>query len=86
VVAPVRHRIELQAVRELHLVGFAKLLELLPSLPGAPALLRSLGCWVCALGEVVELKSLGVLDAAKAGGGVQGGRLCGGEAQRSAGG
>lgn len=32
VVAPVRHRIELQAVGELHLVGLAKLLELLPSL------------------------------------------------------
>jgi hypothetical protein len=33
VVAPVRHRIELQAVGELHLVGFAELLELHPSLP-----------------------------------------------------
>ena len=30
VVAPVRHRIELQAVGELHLFGLAKLLELLP--------------------------------------------------------
>jgi hypothetical protein len=31
VVAPVRHRVELQAVGELHFVGLAKLLELLPS-------------------------------------------------------
>jgi hypothetical protein len=29
VVAPVGHRVKLQAVRELHLVGFAKLLKLL---------------------------------------------------------
>ena len=39
VAAPVRHRIELQAVRELHLVGLAKLLELLASLSLAVALL-----------------------------------------------
>jgi hypothetical protein len=31
-VAPVWHCIKLQAVRELHLFGLAKLLELLPSL------------------------------------------------------
>ena len=38
-VAPIWHRIELQAVRELHLLGFAKLLELLPSLALSLALL-----------------------------------------------
>jgi hypothetical protein len=39
VVAPVGHCIELQAVGELHLFGFTKLLELLPSLA------LSLGFW-----------------------------------------
>jgi hypothetical protein len=48
VVAPVRHRIELQAVGELHLVGLAKLLELLPSLPMALALTCPLFLRVCA--------------------------------------
>jgi hypothetical protein len=38
VIAPVGNRIELQAMRELHLVGLAQLLELLPSLPGSRAL------------------------------------------------
>jgi hypothetical protein len=41
VAALVRHRIELQAVRELHLIGLAKLLERLLSLLIPPALLLS---------------------------------------------
>jgi hypothetical protein len=50
VVAPVWHRIELQAMRELHFVGLAKLLELLPSLPIPLAFLRALlFCICCAL-------------------------------------
>ena len=40
VVAPVGHRIELQAVGKLHLVGLAKLLELLPPLAVPLALSR----------------------------------------------
>jgi hypothetical protein len=47
VVAPVWHCIELQAMGELHLFGFAKLLELLPSLALSLALGRP--CWVAAL-------------------------------------
>lgn len=58
VVTPVRYRIELQAVGELHLVGFAKLLELLPSLALPLALKRPR--WVASFlsGEFVELESL----------------------------
>lgn len=40
VIAPVGYRVELQAVGELHLVGLAQLLELLPSLPLPLALPR----------------------------------------------
>ena len=47
VVAPVRHRIKLQAVGELHLVGLAKLLELLPSFP-VPLALTCVLCCMCA--------------------------------------
>jgi len=49
VVAPVRHRIELQAVGELHLFGFAKLLELLPSLAITLTVACPLFYCVCAL-------------------------------------
>lgn len=57
-VAPVWHCIELQTVRELHLFGFAKLLELLPSLALSLGLWRP--CWVTALrcGKFVELEGL----------------------------
>lgn len=57
-VAPVWHCIELQAVGELHLFGFAKLLELLPSLALSLGLWRPY--WVATLrcGILVELKGL----------------------------
>jgi len=58
VVAPVRHRIELQAVRELHLVCLAKLLELRPSLArplGVPSLSAGSSCVVR---ELLELECL----------------------------
>jgi hypothetical protein len=56
VVAPVWHCVELQAVGELHLVGLAKLLELLPSLLLPPAFPRRL-VWKCV--EFLKLKGLG---------------------------
>jgi hypothetical protein len=48
VVAPIGHGIELQAVGELHLVGLAKLLKLLPSLPFPLVPVRSRSCPLCA--------------------------------------
>jgi hypothetical protein len=56
VVAPVWHCVELQAVGELHLVGLAKLLELLPSLLLPLAFLWRL-FWGCI--EFLKLKGLG---------------------------
>ena len=56
VVAPVGHSIKLQTVRELHLFGLAKLLELLPSLLFSLALpVRLFRACV----EFLELYSLG---------------------------
>lgn len=64
VVAPVRHRIELQAVGKLHLFCLAKLLELLPSLPIPLALTCALLCCICALIQLLELEALGALNVA----------------------
>ena len=71
-VAPVRHCIELQAVGELHLVGLAKLLELLPSLLfplGLPPCL----CWGRV--EWLKLKGLDGRSVTVRAQGVQGGGL-----------
>jgi hypothetical protein len=57
VVAPIGHRVKLQAVGELHLVGFAKLLELLAPLAISFALERY-GGLLLALGKLVKLDSL----------------------------
>lgn len=71
-VAPVRHCIKLQAVGELHLVGLAKLLELLPSLLFSLGLPRCL-FWGCV--ELLELKGLDGRSVTVRAQGVQGGGL-----------
>jgi hypothetical protein len=77
VVAPVRHRIELQAVRKLHLFCLAKLLELLPPLSIPLAFTCALACCRCAPIQLLELEALGVeLNVTRVAEGVQGGR-CG---------
>lgn len=76
-VAPVGHGIKLQAVRELHVIGLAKLLELLASLllsPGAVVLsgLEGVGRGC----EVLKLKGLVGRTVTEWGGkGVHGGRV-----------
>lgn len=82
VVAPVRHRIELQAVRELHVVGLAKLLELLGSLVEVlvPALTLALAVFVGRGIEGLELKGLiGRAVTIERGKRVHGGRVVGGD-------
>lgn len=58
VVAPVGHRIKLQAVGKLHLVGLAKLLELLPSLLFSPVLPCPRASSLCVGAEFLKLEAL----------------------------
>jgi hypothetical protein len=78
VVAPIGHRVKLQAVRELHLVGFAKLLKLLAPFAVSFALGRY-GGLLLALGKVVKLDGVLVGVATGEGEWVQG--CCGGWAR-----
>ena len=78
-VAPVRNGIELQAVGELHVVGLAKLLELLGSLAVELVLALCVGRGI----EGLELKGLiGRAVTEGRGKSVHGGRVVGGLGQQ----
>jgi hypothetical protein len=83
-VAPVRHGIELQTVGELHVVGLAKLLELLASQLLSLGVVAAAGRRASVCGERVKLKGLGGRTVTKWGGkSVHGGRVV--EGTRAAG-
>ncbi len=60
VVTPVGHRVELQAMGKLHLVGLSKLLKLLPPLAIPLGLVRRLfrGCWFVGKVEFLKFKAM----------------------------